>query len=171
LQAGKFAEAIAAFDAIIAANPAGTPARFGRAIALEKTGRYAEAVEDLGKLLQANPSDPALLNNLADILATAPDDAVRNGQRAVDLATRAVAEMRKNPLRAREIAQTLDTLAAAYAEASDFEKAIATQRQAIELGTADEKQQLESRIKLYEAQKSYRRPGIGEKTSSRPAPI
>jgi Flp pilus assembly protein TadD len=157
LQARKHAEAIAAFDAIIAANPEGASVRFGRAIALERIGRFTDAIKDLEKLLADSPDDPVLLNNLASILATAPDDNLRDGRRAIELADRAVAEMRKRPLRALEVFQTLDTLASAHAEAGDFDKAIATQQEAIRLAPEQQRAELKERLELYKGGKAYRR--------------
>ena len=64
-------------------------------------------------------------NNLAWVFATAPDAVFRNGNRALELAERAVELDRE--------AATLDTLAAAYAEVGRFDEAIRTQLQAIAL--------------------------------------
>lgn len=61
------------------------------------------------------------LNNLAWFLATCPDDAVRDGQRAIALLEPAMDQS----------AQMLDTLAAAYAESGDFDHAGELQHQAI----------------------------------------
>jgi hypothetical protein len=50
----------------------------------------------------------------------------------------------------------LDTLAAAYAEAGQFERAVTTQREAIRLiGKNDD---YEKRLKLFEAHQPYRKP-------------
>ncbi len=65
------------------------------------------------------------LNNLAVLLATAPEAGLRNGAEAVQLAERACAlTANRNPV-------MLTTLAAAYAEAGRFEEAIQTAQQAI----------------------------------------
>lgn len=163
LQEGKHEEAIATFDAIIADQPEDGSVRYGRSIALERTGRLAEAVADLEHLLAGGSNDAVLLNNLASILATAPDAELRDGRRAVELANRAVQEMRKQPYRAREVYNTLDTLSSAYAETGDFEKAIATQREAIEIAPTEEKEELGAKLKLYEDGKPYRRPAPAKK--------
>ena len=91
--------------------------------------RYLQQIIDL---LAQNDADGAAAqqlaarsNQLAWILATASDAAIRHGAAAVENANRAVAYNRS--------AATLDTLAAAYAETANFPLAIATQQQALGL--------------------------------------
>ncbi len=60
------------------------------------------------------------MNNLAWLLATDPDPAVRNGKRAVELAEKACEITRW------EAPVFMGTLAAAYAEAGRFTEAVAT---------------------------------------------
>ena len=55
------------------------------------------------------------------VLATCPEDRIRDGKRAVELAKRAC------ELSSRQVATCVETLAAAYAEAGDFEAACDTQ--------------------------------------------
>jgi tetratricopeptide (TPR) repeat protein len=68
--------------------------------------------------LDLDSNNPVVLNNLAWILATAGNPALRNGQEAVQLSTRAV-ELTENRLPI-----FIGTLAAAYAEAGQFPKAV-----------------------------------------------
>jgi hypothetical protein len=57
----------------------------------------------------------------------------------------------------RKIPWNLGTLAAAYAEVGQFEKAVSTQQEAIALlQTEEEKNDFRSRLKLYEAKAPYR---------------
>ncbi len=69
-------------------------------------GRHAEAVRAYERSLSVRPRDAAALNNLAWILATVPDEDLRDPPRAVDLARKAVALERNAPF--------LDTLAEAF---------------------------------------------------------
>jgi protein O-mannosyl-transferase len=70
--------------------------------------------------LKLDPNDGNAQSNLAWVLATAPDDSLRNGTRAVDLAEHALKLAGGvNPILHR-------TLAAAYAEAGRFDDALAT---------------------------------------------
>lgn len=100
----------------------------------------------------AGNGDVFALNNLAWRLATSSDSAIRDGRSAVDFAEKAVAKTDRNP-------GTLDTLAAAYAEAGDFPKAASVQRKAIGLCQDEEmKSSFMTRLKLYESNHPYREP-------------
>jgi TPR repeat protein len=94
---------------------------------------------------------PSAQNGFAWMLATSTNASLRNGPLAVTFAEKAVTATR------RSNASFLDTLAAAYAEAGDFEKAVAIQNEAIALlkGAAS-KQDYTSRLRLYEAKTPYR---------------
>jgi hypothetical protein len=79
--------------------------------------------EDLAR----NPESASAMNNLAVMLATAPEAGLRNGAEAVRLAEKA------NALTGNEHPAMLTTLAAAYAEAGRFGDAIRTAETAIKL--------------------------------------
>jgi hypothetical protein len=100
----------------------------------------------------AESGEPTALNNLAWALATSENPAVRDGSNAVFFAKRAVAATyRKNP-------NSLDTLAAAYAEAGKFERAVGAEEEAIALVRTEEEMKTAfiSRLKLYQAKVPYR---------------
>src|SRR5437667_289567 len=71
------------------------------------------------------PDSPRMLDELAWLLATYPDSKSRDGTEAVRLAEHACA------LTERRIPALLDTLAAAYAEAGDFPRAISVAEEAL----------------------------------------
>jgi len=71
------------------------------------------------------PDSPRMLDELAWLLATYPDSKSRDGAEAIRLAERACV------LTDRRIPALLDTLAAAYAEAGNFESAISAAEEAL----------------------------------------
>jgi tetratricopeptide (TPR) repeat protein len=96
------------------------------------------------------------LNALAWILATSENSAIRDGANAVVFAEKAVFVADKFP-KDYEKHMYLDTLAAAYAEAGQFEKAVSTEQEAIGLvQTEAYKNDYKARLKLFEAKLPYR---------------
>jgi tetratricopeptide (TPR) repeat protein len=123
-----------------------------RGNALLSVGKHAEAVKDYDEALKVDPDDTGILNNLAWVLATSPDDGVRNAKRAVELATKAC-ELTKY-----EKPHILSTLAAGYAESGDFETAKKYSAKAVELGAKDEEvdAQLKKELESYQEKKPWR---------------
>ncbi len=119
---------------------------------LSSTGRHGEALNHLEAAYSGTPNDVTIASNLAWVLATAPEAIYRDGNRAVELAEWVCkATAYKSP-------PLLDTLAAAYAEAGQFDKAINTTQQAIKIVRLNPKAsttELESRLKLYNAGRPY----------------
>ena len=112
---------------------------------------------------------PAACSSVAWLLATSWDDSIRDGKKAIELATKACELTEwKNP-------DFLDTLAAAYAEAGQFDDAVKWQKKALEhpeAFDAAEFEQAKQRLKLYEARQPYHvpRPALpGPASSDRPA--
>lgn len=108
--------------------------------------------EALGWLARAAEHDsPQAHNDYAWMLATHPEPDLRNGDLAVRLAKRAVAE--------ELTAAYLDTLAAAYAEVGQFTQAVNTQREALTLlddTQAHLRDELNQHLNAYEAGKPWR---------------
>lgn len=97
-------------------------ARFARARLLARAGRWAETLALLESALEAGhetPDEPAVLDALAKILATSPDAAVRDGEKALALADR-LAALRPGP-------EARETRAMALAAAGRFAEAVAVQ--------------------------------------------
>jgi len=107
---------------------------------------------DLEKALALEPDESGVLNNLAWLLATSPDDAIRDGKRAIELARKACEETNWKQ------AHIISTLAAGYAEAGDFAEARKYSQQAVESeGSSPEvKKQLEGELASYVAEKAWR---------------
>jgi TPR repeat protein len=94
---------------------------------------------------------PRALNDYAWLLATSSFDEVRNGPQAVTLALQAVSRERS--------ASYLDTLAAAYAETGKFDRAVATQREALTLAGNEDPEvtaELQSHLQAFEAGEPWR---------------
>ena len=108
-----------------------------------------EAIAQYQKVLEINPNQISVQNNLAWLLATTPDASLRNGAKAVALAAQA------DQLGGGSNAMVLHTLAAAYAEEGSFGRAAVTARRALELATGQKNDALaatlQREIKLYEA--------------------
>jgi tetratricopeptide (TPR) repeat protein len=99
----------------------------------------------------AHPDTLGAMNELAWILATSPSPNIRNGTNAVRLAEELVTTT------SRTNAGFLDTLAAAYAETQQFDRAVAVEQVATSLLQSEqEKKDYDSRLKLYQAKKPCR---------------
>jgi TPR repeat protein/serine/threonine protein kinase len=104
----------------------------------------AEGLKWLRKAVKSGEPDGG--NALAWHLATYPDPKFRDGTEAVHLAEQAVEKTQ------RQDANVLDTLAAAYAEVGEFEKAVAEEQEALRLCKADSaRKQLAAHLKLFES--------------------
>jgi len=123
-------------------------------VLLAQNGDVRGGIEQWEISLQLSPDDGNALNNLAWVLATYPTDTIRDGKRAVELAAKATT------LPGGNVPIVIRTLAAAYAEAGDFSKAIETGQRALDLATAQNNTSLLStlrhEIELYQAHTPYR---------------
>ena len=94
---------------------------------LDGQGKYAEAIQFYEAGLEADPNESGILNNLAWLRAACADPAFRTGPEAVRLATRAC------EITGYGKPIFIGTLAAAQAEAGDFQSATATAERAAAL--------------------------------------
>ncbi len=81
--------AIATLSKVLEKEPGNPVATRMRGDAYISIGNHAEAVADLDAALKSSSQDSSIMNNLAWVLATSPDDKVRNGKRAIEIATKA----------------------------------------------------------------------------------
>ena len=130
IRRGDLDGAIAEWRITLSLHPKdpGTNANLGNA--LVQKGLLREAANHYEIALQSEPDSPLPLNNLAWLMSAGPDDSLRNGTRAVELARNLNrVSKQNNPFFIR-------TLAAAYAEAGQFDLAIETAQGASELANA-----------------------------------
>jgi serine/threonine-protein kinase len=153
VERGRCDEAVADFTRALEIDPQYVDAHVHRAGALCTAGRFETATADFEDAIRLAPEAAFGRNNFAWLLATCPDAKYRDGQKAVQQATRAC-ELTdwRNPV-------YLDTLAAACAEAGNFEQAVSWQTKALELLSGDEeKAEARSRLDLYQRGQPYREP-------------
>jgi tetratricopeptide (TPR) repeat protein len=136
-----------------AAKPLGELA-MTRSGELAKAGHVEQAMILLNAVRKLIPHDTALTNALARYFATCPDRRLRRGDLAVRLARQATAATGRND------PELLDTLAAAYAEQGDFEKAAQTAVEAAQvadkLGRRQLMMEISNRAELYRQGQPYR---------------
>ncbi len=154
LRKGRADDAIVHLKAALEIQPSLPEAQNNLGNALLGKGKAGEAVGHYEAAIAALPGNPYLLNNLAWVLATCPDDTVRNGVRAVELAKQADALVDgKSPA-------FLGTLAAAYAELGKYSEAVRTAQRALELATsqnnASQIGSLRERVMLYQSGSPFR---------------
>lgn len=142
--------AVELLDAVIEREPKNWQALRIRGDALLGRSKHREATADYEAALKIQPNDPGLLNNLAWVLATSPDDAVRNGKRAVELAETACRETQYKQ------AHVLSTLAAGYAEQGDFEAARKWSQKALDIAGESEREALGKELESYRVEKPWR---------------
>jgi protein O-mannosyl-transferase len=157
-QQGDLDNAIAEWRTTLSIHPYDAGAHTSLGNALVQQGSLREAVDHYEKALQAEPDSILPLNNLAWVMSTGPDDSLRNNEIAVQLATKA------NQLSKETNPVFIRTLAAAYAQAGQFEKAIETARRALEQANAqgmrDLAVQIQEEADLYQRRTPLRDPNL-----------
>jgi tetratricopeptide (TPR) repeat protein len=151
--AGKFDEGIARLERALALNPENTQIYGNLGEAYAAQGRFVPAATNFLRALETRPDDLFLLNRAGWLLATSTDPQVRNGPRAVDLASHATR------LTNGQDVVSLDTLAAAYAEVGRFQEAVATATEATRLARLQNRDilsEIEARLALYRAGRQFR---------------
>jgi len=148
----EYDKAVAEFTDILNSNPRYFFALYNRSEAYLRSKQFTKAKQDIEAALENEDKVPGLHMNLARVLATAPDPKLRDGKRALREATKAV-----DMIKYRD-GRFLDTLAAAHAEAGEFDKAVETQQKAIDDPEfmKDEGDAARQRLKLYRDKKPFR---------------
>jgi len=120
-----------------------------RAIAYQRTQRYDDSLKDLETALQISPR-PESAALKAILLATCEDKDFRDARKAIKAAVLA-----RQLTRDEDNFLTLTALVVAYAEAGDFTKAIAFQRQLIDLLPSDQREPAIEDLRVLEGGKPF----------------
>ena len=158
LQKGQVTEALSHYRKLLELQPDDIEVHNIVGTVLIQQGRLRDGVEEWQKVLAIQPDNGNALSNLAWVFATSPDDPLRDGKKAVQLAEEAMR------ISGRRIPIIFRTLAAAYAESGEFSKAIQVAQQGIELansqGNSGLATELQGHIALYQEQRPLRDPSL-----------
>lgn len=181
---GRFAEAIEDYNRAIRLNSNDSPAYNSRGHAYYRQGNYRAAIEDYSQAIRLDAANAAAYTNRGDayadlgqfaqaardyraairidpnlgrayqsaawLMATCPDEQYRNARLAIDAATKAI------ELDGDEDYRYLDTLAAALANAGEFQQAVELQEQVVAEAPEDVLPRYEERLSLYRDNRPYR---------------
>lgn len=128
----KSRKALEILDPLLEDDPENIPMLRIKSQIMISLNRHSEAIKILERVIREEPEDEVSLNNLSWLFSTSPIDALRNGDRALALALKAC------ELTDYKKAYILSTLAAAYAETGDFEKALQWSQKSLDLAEQDD---------------------------------
>ena len=116
-------------------------------------GRHKEAIDVYNELLASDDEDDGVYNNLSWVLATSPDESLRDGKLALQYA------LKSCELTHYKKPHILSTLASAYAEIGDFDNAVKWIEQGLELAEQteyDQKEHLVKELSSYKEKQPWR---------------
>jgi tetratricopeptide (TPR) repeat protein len=155
------------YEEALKLNPQAAQARWGYALALVRLGQHREAVSWLTSAMALHPDRPEFAHLLARVLASAPDPAVRDGQRAMQLV--------KSLLSGQKTTELGETMAMALAEVGEYGEAAAVQRGVLDAvrrgGIADDMRRIETNLRMYERHQPVRTVWIGERPDQGPVTL
>lgn len=156
---GRTNEAIMHWKHILLTNPDIMEVHRCLAEALASRGDIKDAVKHYNAVLELRPDEALVQSRLAWIHATSPVDSLRDGEKAVALASTAAKAV------GYKSSRVLDILAAAYAEQGEFEEAAKTAQKAIQLAERESFAfEIEKRLELYLKRMPYRELDPFERT-------
>jgi tetratricopeptide (TPR) repeat protein len=146
-RAGDWETSLHALEAALAMSPDDSELHGNIAAVARRMEDPADAARHLRDALRLAPDARGLRNELAWMLATSGDPRIRRPEEAIGLAKAMVRDAEESD------ANSLDTLAAAYAAAGRFDEAIRVASQAAELaqeqGQTEMGEQIRARLALY----------------------
>lgn len=148
---GDYEQALHDFDQTLRLNPDHYYVYGNRAKVWLLRNEPEKAVREFELSIKASPKNAEVYNAFAWFLATSYDKRVRDGKRAVELAKKAC-ELSQQ----RDMAH-LATLAAAHAEAGQFDEAVRLQEKALDnaIYARTRGKEARERLKLFQANQAY----------------
>ena len=143
------------YGRVVEIDPRHVAAQLAQVVALSRAGRHQEAYQRLKEARAVLPESIALTHAMARLLAACPDETLRDGEQALELAL-SVFKIRNSP-------QHADTVAMAYAELGNFEEAIRWQTEIVQgaekAGRDDLLPRARKNLALYRDRNACRDPG------------
>lgn len=157
-----YQDALADYSQALALEPDDAQAYYYRAVNRFFLGEYELAIDDYSHALYYQKDFAAAYNQVAWILATCPEERLRDGALALEMVEKALA--------LQSDVEFYDTLAAAYAELGRFEEAVEAQQRAVSmLKAGDDPQLLETglqRLAHYRSGRPWREKGTDPETNA-----
>ncbi len=145
LRLSEFERAAQCLELVLARDPKDSAALVNLSLARQNLGDFPAAAQLLWQAIANDPSSVDAKNNLAWLLATAPDESVRDSRQAVRLAVEAAEAVQyRDP-------NVLDTLSAAYAADGQTALAIHWLERCLEASPDVRRDELQSRLEQLRA--------------------
>ncbi len=138
------------YSRAIRLDPKNAEAHTHRGDAYGDQGRFTQAANDYRTAIRVNPNYGRAYHSAAWLMATCPDQRYRNARLAVDAAKKAI------ELDGHDDYRYVSALAAALANAGDFEEAAELQAEVIERAPKEFVERHKSRLALYQQEQPYR---------------
>lgn len=151
-RAGRLRAALSDYEQAVRLNPSSADALVNRGRTRQRLGMWELAAEDFREAIERDTKSDSAYQAAAWLMATCPDSRYRNEKLGLHAAKKAVELAAGDALTARH----LDTLAAALANAGQFDEAQGRLNQALKRATAEEAVQLNQRLDLYRAGMPFR---------------
>ncbi|MCE9545212.1 MAG: tetratricopeptide repeat protein [Planctomycetia bacterium] len=142
--------AIADYTEVIRLDPTFVRAFDNRGIAREAKQDFNGAIADYSEAIRLDPKNATGYWGLGLLMASCPDSNYRNGEKAVTNMKMAVS------LLSEKDGNVLEGLAAAYAEAGNFDEAIKWQSKALDLAPEMHKATFRTHLDLFKQHRPYR---------------
>jgi Tfp pilus assembly protein PilF len=151
-QKGEYELALEDYHEALRIDPQSAMTWHNRGAVWAAQGKFARAVSDFREAIRLDPELPDGYNALAWLQATCSDDSIRNAQEALNHAVQACELTRYGRW------NFLGTLAAAHAEAGQYQEAVAWERKCLELAPPERHLEVRQRLEQFLAQQPYRDP-------------